>query len=117
MKFLKNRIKSFGNAFRGMRFFLQEEVHGRIHLLAIFVTTLAGFYFKISSIEWCLILICFSLVMVTEILNSAIERTIDRHSTEHHPLAGKAKDMAAAAVLFASFIAITVAFLIFFPKK
>lgn len=115
-KFLLQRINSFRFAFRGIYVFFKNETHAKIHLLAVFITSGAGYFFHISATEWCLILLCFSIVLTAEAINSAIETTIDLISPEIHPLAGKAKDLAAGAVLLAAIFTVIVAAIIFFPK-
>ena len=115
-KFLFQRINSFRFAFRGIYFFFKNEIHAKIHLLAVFVTSIAGFFFHISTTEWCLILLCFSIVLATEMINSAVENLVDLISPGIHPLAGKAKDLAAGAVLMAAIIAVIIAAIIFVPK-
>ena len=115
-KFLLQRINSFGFAFRGIYFFFKNEIHAKIHLLAVFVTSIAAYFFHVSAIELCLILLCFALVLVAEIMNSAIENLVDLISPDIHPLAGKAKDLAAGAVLIAAIFAVVIAAIIFLPK-
>ena len=114
--FLKKRIDSFRYAFRGIGILFQTEAHGRFHILfGIFVIG-AGFFFDITIIEWCLVTICLAMVIAAESFNSAIESTIDLVSPEKHPLAGKAKDLAAGAVLITAIGAIVIGFIIFLPK-
>ncbi len=113
---LANRFKSFGYAFKGLAVLFREEVHAQFHLFATFVVTFAGWYFQISKTEWCLVILTIALVIATEALNTAIENLTDLTSPEIHPLAGKAKDLAAAGVLIAAFGAAAVGSLIFLPK-
>jgi diacylglycerol kinase len=115
--YLKKRVQSFGYAFKGLGdFFSGRHPHALIHLLAVVVVTAAGLFFKISATEWVVILLCFALVLSLEAMNSALEYLVDLASPEYHPLAGKAKDMAAAAVLIAAIISIIIAGVIFVPK-
>ncbi len=115
-KFLTQRINSFRFAFQGIYVFFKNEIHAKIHLLAVFLVTIFGIYSKISPTEWCIILLCFALVLAAEMINSAIENVVDLISPELHPLAGKAKDLAAGAVLTASIFTVIIAALIFIPK-
>lgn len=115
-KFLIQRINSFRFAFQGIYVFFKNEIHAKIHLLAIVLVTSAGIIFEISKIEWCIILLCFALVLAAEMINSAIENVVDLISPDLHPLAGKAKDLAAGAVLTASIFTVIIAALIFIPK-
>jgi diacylglycerol kinase len=106
-------IRSFGFAFAGLVTALKEQQNIRIHLVALLVVGLAGFYFKITSAEWCIILLASGLVIGLELLNTAIENLTDLITKERNIKAGKAKDIAAAAVLFASLIALIVGVVIF----
>lgn len=115
-QFLRKRINSFGYAFKGIATFFKEEAHPKIHVLAIFVISLMGYWLALSGTEWCLILICFAIVVVAEAFNSALERLVDLASPEYHPLAGKAKDIAAGAVLLGVILCGIVWGIIFIPK-
>jgi diacylglycerol kinase len=72
-----------------------------------------GFYFSISTVEWCLVLLATGMVLGSELLNSAIEEWVNLVSPEWNSKAGAIKDMAAAAVLCISVIAGIIGFLIF----
>lgn len=94
----------------------RSQPNARIHFLATILVVSAGFYFGISKVEWILIVMCVAAVLSLEALNTAIEYLTDLISPEHQPLAGRAKDVAAAAVLLAAIGAVVVALLIFFPR-
>ena len=68
-------------------------------------------------IEWCLVILAIALVIACEAINTAIEFLTDRVSTEPHPLAGKAKDVAAGAVLVASMGAAVIGAIDFWPEN
>jgi len=116
MKYLANRKKSFGYAFKGLATVVRTQPHARIHIVAALVVILAGWWFHISQAEWFYISTAIALVWILEALNTAIEFLVDLVSPEYHELAGKAKDCAAAAVLIAAFFAVVVAGLVFIPK-
>jgi diacylglycerol kinase (ATP) len=113
---LEKRIKSFGYAIQGIRVMFATQVNAQIHLTAVLVVTAAGFWFHISRLEWCLLLLTFGGVLTAEAMNTALEFLTDLVSPDHHPLAGKAKDVAAGAVLLTAIAAIGVGILIFLPK-
>ena len=113
---LKKRLKSFKFAFKGIAELFRSEPNARIHLLATIVVFIAGFYFQVSTPEWCLLTLCIALVLSAEAVNTAIEKLTDLVSPDFHPLAGKAKDVAAAAVLLVAMGTIIVGALIFIPK-
>ena len=75
-----------------------------------------GFWCGLSRLEWCAIVAAIGLVWTAEGLNTALEFLTDLVSPERHPLAEKAKDVAAGAVLTAAMTAATIAAIIFLPK-
>lgn len=106
-------IKGFGWAARGVWHCMREEWHFRFHLVIAFYVLLFTPRFSLSRAEGAILALTVAGVLVTEMINSAVERAVDRCSTERHPLAGAAKDMAAGAVLLAAIAAIAVAILLF----
>jgi diacylglycerol kinase len=110
---MKAFLKSFVYALRGIFASLAEQRNLKVQLLVALITVGAGFYFDISSTEWALVLLTIGLVIGLEMLNTAIEKVVDLVTQEWDPLAGKAKDMAAGAVLVASIIAVIVGVIVF----
>jgi diacylglycerol kinase (ATP) len=76
----------------------------------------AGAYCEVSRADWLALVLAMAMVWVAEALNTGIEWVVDLASPEHHPLAGKAKDVAAAGVLLASMAAVVVGLLVFVPR-
>ena len=113
---MKKLFKSFVYATRGLFFALKEQQNLRIHLLAIVVVTVTGIYFGLTAIEWSLIAITIGMVVITEMMNTAIEILVDMVSPEYNEKAGKIKDIAAGGVLMSAIIAIVVAVYIFGNK-
>jgi undecaprenol kinase/diacylglycerol kinase (ATP) len=113
---MKKQLLSFKYAFNGFKIAIREEHNFRIHLIAIVLVIAASYYFKISTTEWLVILLSIGMVITGELINTAIENLADIISPEYNTQIKKAKDTAAAAVLFASIISIIVALLIFIPK-
>ena len=66
---------------------------------AAIIVVVAGVLTGLSMVEWFIVIILIGGMLALEMLNSAIERVVDLHTTEHHPLAKQAKDLAAGAVL------------------
>lgn len=112
----KKRALSFKYAWQGVSALLRYEHNSRIHLVAAVVAVVAGFIFKISAPEWCLIAICIGMVISAEAMNSAVEALADKISKEYDPLIGRAKDFGAAAVMILAFVAVVVGLVIFLPK-
>lgn len=113
---LKKRIDSFRYAIRGLLVFFSQEVHAKFHLITAIVTIGLGFLFHINTTEWIAVLFCIGAVIGLEALNSALETLTDLVSPDYHPLAGKAKDLAAGAVLWMAVCAAIIGLLIFVPK-
>lgn len=110
---MKNFFRAFLYAWNGIRVSLKDQRNLKVQSLVALVTVGAGFYFNIASLEWCLILFSIALVLGLEMVNSAIENLVDLVTMERRPLAGKVKDIAAGAVLFASIIAVIIGIIIF----
>ena len=113
--YLSGRLRSFGHAIRGLKGLVQTQHNARIHAVATVLVIAAAALFGISPAEWALIALAIVCVWVTEALNTAVELLVDLVSPEHHPLAGKAKDVAAGAVLVAAMGAVVVGVLVFGP--
>jgi diacylglycerol kinase (ATP) len=113
---LKNRISSFQYAFQGLLDLFQSQANARIHGIIAILVVSAGFIFQISRLEWISVICCIALVLSLEALNTAIEYLTNLVSPGYHPLAGKVKDVAAAAVLISAVAAVLVGLIIFLPK-
>lgn len=115
MNELKKRLKSFAYAFQGIGSFLKKEPNAWIHCTAIILVTIVGFHFRITVTEWCIVLLCFGLVLAAEAFNTAIERLVNLVSPNFHPIAGDVKDIAAGAVLICAIVAAIIGLIIFIP--
>lgn len=113
---MKKRIQSFGYAGRGIKIVFGSEANMKIHIVIATVVVICGFALRINVTEWCLCLLCIGLVVGAEMMNTAIENVVNLASPTFHPLAGKAKDIAAGAVLICAIISVIVGLLIFVPK-
>lgn len=86
-----------------------------LHAIATAVVLIAGFSVGLSRLEWCAVVLAMMAVWTAEALNTAIELVIDLVSPDMHPVAGRAKDIAAGAVLIAACGAVIVGILVFAP--
>jgi len=102
-------------ALRGIGFLLAER-NVRVLLAFTLAAMAAGAWFSISALEWCALIGAATLVWVAEALNTALERLTDLASPDFHPLAGKAKDVAAGAVLLAVLGAVSIGLVVFGPR-
>ena len=113
--YLNGRLRSFGHAFRGLKVLVQSQPNARIHVLATVLVAAAGVLLRISSTEWALVALAVACVWMAEALNTSIEFLVDLASPDLHPLAAKAKDVAAGAVLIAAIGSLFVGALVFGP--
>lgn len=111
----KRWIDKANLAIEGIIYSVRTQKHMRYHLTAALAALLASLVLDISRVEFILLCMAIILVLVTEMLNTAIEATIDMISEEFHPLAKVAKDIAAGVVLVASVGALILAYLILYP--
>lgn len=109
-------IKSFGNAARGIAYLFKSQPNARIELIMAIFVIIAGFLFEIHSYEWISILLCIALVLGLEGINTAIETFLNKVHPGFDSEIGKAKDVAAGAVLIASIVAAIIGFVIFAPR-
>ncbi|MFP6874263.1 MAG: diacylglycerol kinase family protein [Verrucomicrobiales bacterium] len=109
-------MKSFLCAFRGLAVLFCTQRNARVHLFFLVLAVACGFFFRISFIEWCLILLASGMVLAAEGLNTGLELLADVVHPERHPQVGRMKDMAAGAVLIAAITAVGVGIMIFLPK-
>ena len=108
-------MRSVGYAVEGIVYAMRTQRHIRFHLIAIVLVCIAAAWVRLSPLEWALLLIMCAVVLSLEMLNTAIELTVDRMGLERHPLAKAAKDVAAGAVLLAVVFAIVVGILLLGP--
>lgn len=113
---LKKRIESFKFAFKGIYHFVKSEPNVIIHLIAAVVAVAMGFFFDIQTWEWCMVIFVIGMVLSAEAFNTSIEYLTDLVSPDYHELAGKTKDVAAAAVLLTAISAAIIGLIIFLPR-
>jgi len=113
---IQARLKSFVYAFEGVMYFIKHEAQALIHLIAIVAVIGAGYWFKISSMEWIAVVFAIGIVVSAEMLNTAIEKLTDMVSPQINEQAKIVKDLAAGAVLIASLTAFIIGLIIFLPK-
>jgi diacylglycerol kinase (ATP) len=113
---LKARLKSFVYAWEGILSFFKREHNAQIHLTITFLVLVLSVTLGLSKWEAIAVVFSIAFVWVTEMLNTVIEKTIDFVWIEKHPQIKLIKDIAAGAVLIASFAAAIVGLIIFIPK-
>ncbi len=98
-KGLTRVIKAFGFSVKGFRATWKHEEAFRQEVILAVILLPLSFYVAVNATQLAILLLTLFIVLITEILNSAVEAVVDRVSDEHHKLAGRAKDMGSAAVL------------------
>lgn len=93
-------LRSFAASYRGIRGAFRNEAAFRQELLVAVPVVVGGLWLGKTGVERALLIGPMILILVVEMLNSAIEATVDRIGLEHHELSGLAKDMGSAAVMF-----------------
>ena len=99
---LRRTLYSFRHAGRGFAWALTSQANLRVHIGAAAVVLIAALLLHFSPIEFVGLTLCFAVVIAAELFNTALEVLIDYAWPEHHPMIGRAKDVAAAAVLTAA---------------
>lgn len=114
--FILGRILSIKYALKGFFKLILTE-HSIITQLSFgLLLTVAGFYFKISSIEWMIQILALTLILSMEGLNTAVEKIADFIHPDYHKKIGEIKDIAAGAVTFAALGTVLIVAIIYIPK-
>ena len=109
-------IRSFGYALDGLKYCFKTQLNFRIHLAVMLFVIAFGVFFNITTTEWIAVIFCGMLVLVLEMVNTAIEYLCDTVTKEIHPAVKIIKDVSAAAVLLAAAGSVIIGLIIFLPK-
>jgi len=109
----KSVARSFGYALDGVMFVLRTQKHMQVHCAIITLVLLAALGLRVSPSDMLMLMLAMSLVLVTEMVNTAIESAIDISVSTYNPQAKAAKDVAAGAVLIAAFYSVVVGVTVF----
>lgn len=105
---------TFKNARKGMRIVLKSEINLRIHFCVALIVVAMAFLLDFSVEKMCILLLTIVVVIVAEMLNSAVEFALDAvFHNKYSRLVGMAKDISAGAVMFASVIAVVIGIILF----
>ncbi len=115
-KGLKKFINSFSYPIKGLKYAYRNEQNLTVDVGIALIVVIFGFIFKINKYEWAILALTIGLVISCELINTAIEATVDLVTEEYHPLAKVAKDTSAAAVFVFAIVAVIVGIIIFLPK-
>ena len=112
----KNIIHAFLHAVNGIIQAIKTQKNIKIQIIIAIGVTILGFIFNFTSLEFLFLIFACFIVIVTEMINTAIESTVDLYTNEFHPMAKLAKDVAAGAVLVASINSVIVGCILFWDK-
>jgi diacylglycerol kinase (ATP) len=119
MKQNRNLTSFFGgfvDAAKGLGETIRTQFNIRMHFIITLIGIVLGFYFEITAVEWCIIILAIAVVWIAELFNTSIEYFSDFVSPEFNYLVGKVKDISAAAAFVAAISSITIGLIIFLPK-
>lgn len=109
-------LRAFLNSIRGLREAFRLEAPVRLEVYALLPIIAVVSLAPLSALERAVMLLSYGLIIVTELLNTAIEKAVDRISLDLHPLSKIAKDVASAAVFVSILLCVIVWLLILYPK-
>ena len=109
-------FKSFSYAFNGIKTACKTEQNFVVDLILGVIAITPGFVLKLSTFEFIIVLLVIGLAITVELINTAIEYTVDMAMPEIHPLAKAAKDLASGAVFIMDLIILIIGIIIYLPK-
>ena len=109
-------ITSVKDCINGLNFIIISEHNFKREIMLAILALIASYILKVSRIEFIIILLSIALVIVSEIFNTAIEKTVDLCTREYNEIARIAKDVSAFAVFTMCFFAPIIGIIIFVPK-
>ena len=115
-KGIKKFVNSFSYPIKGLKYAYRNEQNLAVDVGIALIVVIFGFIFKVNKYEWAILALTIGLVISCELMNTAIEATVDLVTEEYHPLAKVAKDTSAAAVFVFAIVAVIVGLIIFLPK-
>lgn len=105
---------TFRNARKGFRLVIKSEKNIRVHLVVASIVMTAGVLLSFDAIKFCILLLAISSVISAEMLNSAIEFTLDSvYHNKYNRMVGMAKDISAGAVMLCTMISISIGVILF----
>ena len=116
MRKTRNLIEKFNNAVNGIIYALKTELNLKIHFVIATIVIIVSLFFDFSRIEFLILFFSIAFVLMAELINTAVERTVDLITEDFHPLARVAKDVAAGGVLISAINSLIVGYLLFFDR-
>lgn len=114
MNGVRKWLSGFRYAYEGLKYALSTQRNMKFHFFVAFAVLIVALILHVTTMEILFIMLSITLVVVTELINTAIEKTVDLAMPNQHPIAKIAKDVAAASVLVTAVFAVAVALVIFY---
>lgn len=108
-------LRSFVYAWNGLVHAIRTQRNARIHAAIGTVAVILGIVLRISPVEFAMVFVAITLVFIAEMFNTVAEACVDLATSEYHPLARIAKDVAAGAVLLNAMLSVVIGLLVFVP--
>lgn len=108
-------LAAFHCALSGLWYTLRTQRNMRIHLMAVVGVALMGIWLRLPADHWAILALTSGLVLVSEMMNTVVEKTVDLVCPEYHPRAKTAKDVMAGTVVLSAIVAVIVGLLILAP--
>lgn len=120
MEFKKNKnrtwLDSVKDCLRGIAYTFKTENNFKREIIIGLLVIICGLILKLTIIEWIIIILLINTVLVSELINTALERTVDLYTKEYNEIAKAIKDAASASVFITSIASAIIGLLIFVPK-
>ena len=113
---IRKFFKGFSYAFKGISYAFTTQINLKVHLVVAAGVGALGYYTGLNRMEWLWVTTAVILVVVMELINTAIELLVDQVSPGYDPKAGIIKDVSASAVLITALLAFIIGLAVFVPK-
>jgi diacylglycerol kinase len=108
-------LRSFVYAWNGLIYAVRTQRNARVHLAMALIVIAAGIVLRLTAVEFAMLFVAITIVFIAEMLNTVAEACVDLATSDYHPLAKTAKDVAAGAVLLSAMLAIAIGIFVFGP--
>ncbi|MGI6031066.1 MAG: diacylglycerol kinase family protein [Eubacteriales bacterium] len=114
---MRSLLRSFQYALKGIQATMNGERNFRIHLTAMVYVLFFSRFYQLDVSQYALLLVVFAVMLSAEMMNTAVEELVNREFEGYHPMAKKAKDIAAGAVMVCAMAAVGVGLLFFWNVR
>ena len=112
----KNFFQSLKNALNGIKFVWKYGSNIKVQVVFVILAIILGLILKISLTEFAILVLTIFIVLICEVLNTAIEKVVDLYTLEYNEIAKIVKDVAAGAVTISAVMSVIIGIILFLPK-